>query len=133
MRKKIGKRIGPVPIALVAVFALAAFISAGLLIASNPGTSQAQGYERGADGTNPKTGAKKCEIDIVVTGLLSGDGCIVSGDSVEVNFLNNADTSTGEAATNRRSAVVYVTGGSEFPSVQATMVDGTRESRRGRR
>ena len=28
MRKKIGKRIGPVPIALVAVFALAAFISA---------------------------------------------------------------------------------------------------------
>ena len=29
MRKKIGKRIGPVPIALVAVFALAAFISAG--------------------------------------------------------------------------------------------------------
>ena len=32
MRKKIGKRIGPVPIALVAVFALAAFISAGLLV-----------------------------------------------------------------------------------------------------
>ena len=31
MRKKIGKRIGPVPIALVAVLALAAFISAGLL------------------------------------------------------------------------------------------------------
>ena len=30
MRKKIGKRIGPVPIALVAVFALAAFISVGL-------------------------------------------------------------------------------------------------------
>ena len=32
MRKKIGKRIGPVPITLVAVFALAAFISAGLLL-----------------------------------------------------------------------------------------------------
>ena len=32
MRKKIGKRIGPVPIALVAVFALAAFLSAGLLL-----------------------------------------------------------------------------------------------------
>ena len=31
MRKKIGKRIGPVPITLVAVFALAAFISVGLL------------------------------------------------------------------------------------------------------
>ena len=35
MRKKIGKRIGPVPIALVAVLALAAFISAGLLLAVN--------------------------------------------------------------------------------------------------
>ena len=34
MRKKIGKRIGPVPIALVAVLALAAFISAGLLAGS---------------------------------------------------------------------------------------------------
>ena len=31
MRKKIGKRIGPVPITLVAVFALAALLSAGLL------------------------------------------------------------------------------------------------------
>ena len=30
MRKKIGKRIGPVPITLVAVFALAAFISVGI-------------------------------------------------------------------------------------------------------
>ena len=32
MRKKIGKRIGPVPITLVAVFALAAFLSVGLLV-----------------------------------------------------------------------------------------------------
>ena len=37
MRKKIGKRIGTVPIALVAVFALAAFISVGLLLALNGG------------------------------------------------------------------------------------------------
>ena len=41
MRKKIGKRIGPVPIALVAVLALAAFISAGLWLA--PNGAQAQG------------------------------------------------------------------------------------------
>ena len=34
MRKKIGKRIGPVPITLVAVFALAAFLSVGLLVGS---------------------------------------------------------------------------------------------------
>ena len=32
MRTKIYKRIGPVPITLVAVFALAAFLSAGLLL-----------------------------------------------------------------------------------------------------
>ena len=35
MRTKNGKRIGPVPIALVAVFALAAMLSAGLLLAPN--------------------------------------------------------------------------------------------------
>ena len=120
MRKKIGKRIGPVPITLVAVLALAAFISAGLLIASNPGTSQAQDYPAGAGITNPPTEAKKCEVDIIAEGLLSGGGCIANGDSVEVNFLNNA---TGQDP--ERNAVVYVTGGSEFPSVQATKMDGT--------
>ena len=41
MRKKIGKRIGPVPIALVAVFALAAFISAGFWLAPNGQTVEA--------------------------------------------------------------------------------------------
>ena len=41
MRKKIGKRIGPVPITLVAVFALAALLSAGLLVL-NSGGAQAQ-------------------------------------------------------------------------------------------
>ena len=38
MRKKIGKRVGPVPIAVVAALALAAFISAGLWLA--PGNGQ---------------------------------------------------------------------------------------------
>ena len=37
MRTKIGKRIGPVPIALVAVFALAAFISAGVWLVPSSG------------------------------------------------------------------------------------------------
>ena len=41
MRTKIGKRIGPVPIALVAVLALAAFISAGFWLV--PHGAQAQG------------------------------------------------------------------------------------------
>ena len=41
MRTKIKKRIGPVPIALVAVLALAAFISAGFWLV--PNAQQAQG------------------------------------------------------------------------------------------
>ena len=44
MRTMIGKRIGPVPIALVAVLALAAFISAGLWLVPNNG-AQADGHE----------------------------------------------------------------------------------------
>ena len=40
MRTKIGKRIGPVPIALVAVFALAAFISAGFWIVPDSAYAQ---------------------------------------------------------------------------------------------
>ena len=42
MRKKIGKRIGPVPIALVAVLALAALISAGLLLVPKSTDAQFQ-------------------------------------------------------------------------------------------
>ena len=41
MRTKNGKRIGPVPIAVVAVFALAALLSAGL-VALFPNSAQAQ-------------------------------------------------------------------------------------------
>ena len=54
MRKKIGKRIGPVPIAVVAVFALAAFISAGFwLMPSANQTAEAQGTY--IEVTNPST------------------------------------------------------------------------------
>ena len=42
MRTKIGKRIGPVPIALVAVLALAAFVSAGLWLVPTGQTAEAQ-------------------------------------------------------------------------------------------
>ena len=50
MRTKIGKRIGPVPIALVAVLALAAFISAGFwLVPSDDDVTHAQGLPQQAD------------------------------------------------------------------------------------
>ena len=59
MRTKNGKRIGPVPIALVAVLALAAtFISAGLLVPTNGAQQdelrQAQGID--ADVTTGREG-----------------------------------------------------------------------------
>ena len=60
MRKKIGKRIGPVPIALVAVLALAAFISAGLLLTVNGNVAQAQDVPSTPDGTS----AKKCQATV---------------------------------------------------------------------
>ena len=62
MRTKIGKRIGPVPIALVAVLALAALISAGLLLATNNGVTQAQ--ELPPEGTAPGPDDKDCEVVI---------------------------------------------------------------------
>ena len=66
MRKKIGKRIGPVPIALVAVFALAAFISAGLLLLVPTWWSTAQA-PRGADPRyDPKSGDHRYETSAKV-------------------------------------------------------------------
>ena len=58
MRKKIGKRIGPVPIALVAVLALAAFISAGFWLVPYSAYAQAQGLPviEPSSGTCPDVG-----------------------------------------------------------------------------
>ena len=63
MRKKIGKRIGSVPIALVAVLALAAFISAGLWLA--PETAQAQ---------SAKPSANSIENVVLDVGEVTEDG-----------------------------------------------------------
>ena len=69
MRKKIGKRIGPVPITLVAVFALAAFISVGFWLA--PGGNQ----------TAEAQSIQSVVID-VNEGLATGDG----GNAVQLRF-----------------------------------------------
>ena len=79
MRKKIGKRIGPVPIALVAVLALAAFISAGFwLVPSNGDVTNAQGLplkwyaaehradrdSRRRDGSYPANNPRRCSMSV---------------------------------------------------------------------
>ena len=130
MRKKIGKRIGTGPITL-AVFALAAFISVGLLLTVNGGVTQAQGLpgtERGPlpDGDDcevvlaapmsPPTGDPVAETD---GSRVEGGGCIVSGDSVDVEFLNYDVAPTAPAIDSDTTVVVYVTGGEGYSNVQA--------------
>ena len=103
MRKKIGKRIGPVPIALVAVLALAAFISAGLLA----GPWRRQPPRRRA-GRLTRLDAPPPADDVKVVGRrvqkamrsrrpLSwhcprGRRLYVSGDSVDVVFENTNES-----------------------------------------
>ena len=97
MRTKIGKRIGPVPIALVAVLALAAFISAGLwLVPGGNQTAEAQG--RGdtpaskcvvTDNTilNP-TDAEPPVTDSNRPLVYVPENCFVTGNAVTVEFTN---------------------------------------------
>ena len=85
MRTKNGKRIGPVPITLVAVFALAALLSAGLLLAPN-GAPTAEAQEN------------TCEVEVAAgttpTITLPGS-CDILGDTAMVKF-NGAATSTDD-------------------------------------
>ena len=77
MRTKNGKRIGPVPIALVAVLALAAFVSAGLLLAVNgQQTAEAQS-------------SSDCTIGAAATqdmGLDAGGNCSVPGTEANIKL-----------------------------------------------
>ena len=83
MRTKIEKRIGPVPIALVAVLALAAFISAGFWLVPN-GTQTAEAQ------------SATCKVD---ADALEDTLCSVSGDSVELVFENGGNTAETVYAT----------------------------------
>ena len=75
MRTKNGKRIGPVPITLVAVFALAAFLSAGLLLAPN--------------GAQPAAAQAKADCTVTLTGATAVDApaCTAMGDTAVVEFV----------------------------------------------
>ena len=114
MRRKIGKRIGPVPIALVAVLALAAFISAGLLLAPNantPTVSAVSGVENNVDYDDYVAGANECALahntctsagsaTIILTGKVTPDkttyhvytdGTISGGTPVPLYFFGTAN------------------------------------------
>ncbi len=134
MRKKIGKRIGPVPITL-AVVALAAVLSVGLLLAANASIIQAQGMPGGGDTSSDskcaavvagdsKLLATDSDVqDNSLEDVVSGGGCKVTGDSVDVVFENHfPSASNGVPTTNNPvevSLAAYATGGVQFPSVQA--------------
>ena len=124
MRTKNGKRIGPVPIALVAVLALAAFISAGLwLVPSGTDVTEAQSLP----GASPTGLGSKCEVTVhngtaYVGGYFADGGCVTSDDSIEVKLLNKDMF----AADNPGIAYVsaYVTGGQDYGTLQAMDDDG---------
>ena len=117
MRKKIGKRIGPVPITL-AVVALAAVLSVGALFAVNANSIQAQEIPQipGASDQVAGTADDDCEVSVInaagelMGGPVMGGGCAVGGDSVDVVFEN--------ASAAARAVAVYTTGGDEY-NVQA--------------
>ena len=91
MRTKNGKRIGPVPIALVAVFALAAFISAGLLIAVSVGqTAEAQSSSCTVD----SLGMSANSVDVV-----PNEACDVAGESATIKIEGTQPTNDGDPWT----------------------------------
>ena len=64
MRTKIGKRIGPVPIAVVAALALAAFISAGLWLVPGGQTAEAQSTCTVEHGTQVTATEQRCSSGV---------------------------------------------------------------------
>ena len=129
MRKKIGKKIGPVPITL-AVVALAAVLSVGLLFTLNGTVTQAQGLpDHGLEAQNgPQPTATKCRVVLdAAEGLaaeannimetVEGSACAVSGETVDVVFENPAISGEG-TDDGERTIAVYITGGDEY-NVQA--------------
>ncbi len=115
MRTLKGKRLWPV-LALAPVFALAAFLALGQLVSLEPPPVAAQGLPATTEAPTP---ADKCEVIVNGTGnadgkTVTGGGCTVSGDSVDVVFKNTATT-----PPEGQEADIYVTGGTEFPRVWA--------------
>ena len=132
MRMNYRKRLWPV-LALLPVFALAAAaLSFGLPGLSPPPPAEAQTLPTGtavvlATGdkcafTIPDNGNDaNMSFHTTDTQLLHGGPCVTSADSLTVE-ISNADTDgavSGATIVGGASMVVYVTGGTEFPAIQA--------------
>ena len=120
MKTKNRKRIGLVPITLVAVFALAAFLAAGFLTPSD-----AQARADGECGFNIANGGGPSGIGGITadndkTGSEDTDdaNCMVTGNSVTVK-IENMDTET------EANIVILISGGRDFRALQAE--DGSGE------
>ena len=108
------KRIGAVPISLVAVLALAAFLAAGFLTANN--AQAAIETDKGECGFSyTDTVGNFTEAPLTTVG-----GCKVSGNSLTLKIENANDNATGDTDT----FAVFVTGGNTFPNVQVTEGSG---------
>ena len=107
MRTKNAKRLWPVP-ATLAVVAVAAFLAFGLMATTGAQPAAAQSFDDNATAST----SKKCEADVATTSDVLGGGCTTTSDSVDVLFFT-----TATAAANVR---MYVTGGGDFPNVQAS-------------
>ena len=130
MRTKNGKWIGPVPVALVAALALAAFLSVGLwLLPDGSSPAHAQGITDATEAESTLSG-DKCGVSIdgklaaAVDMRVAGGDCNVGGDSVDVVFQNTAIEPTEDeveagADSHTVDLVAYATGGTDFASVQA--------------
>ena len=107
MRTK--NKIWVVPIlALVPVLALAAFLVAGSLPGGNGvPTAEAQGFPTATDATG-----SACEADVQETTTVEGGPCTTKEGSLDVSLF--ADGSDAAAVR------VYVTGGTDYPNVQAS-------------
>ena len=108
MRTMIGKRIGPVPIALVAVLALAAFISAGLWLVPNGNQiAEAQGFADSAPKDNVclPLGNDTATAPLVPPATTPAHTtpvahqCVVSGDSATIRFTGETAAQTYQVFT----------------------------------
>ena len=94
MRTKNGKRIGPVPITLVAVFALAAFLSVGLLLTTSAQPAAAQSDDADCTIVIDKDGDGAATIDVTAAAT-DGDPatdtvCDAHGDTATVEFVGDS-------------------------------------------
>ncbi len=115
MRIMIGKRIGPVPISLVAVLALAAFISAGLWLVPNGNqTAEAQGFANDPSDVcypveNTDTAGINLDADAdIEVAVPVAEQCVAFGDSVTMRIRAVAGGNTYQVFTNGK-----ITGGAD--------------------